>query len=59
VLQEEIERLLTRKDLRSADRAYLQTMLKTLKGGSRLSQREREVLWTFITRYQGTLEANL
>lgn len=59
MLQQEIETLLARRDLRSADRAYMKSMLGKLKKGKRLDTREREVLWTFITRYRGPLEANI
>ncbi|HEX6507252.1 MAG TPA: hypothetical protein VF221_06430 [Chloroflexota bacterium] len=48
---EAIESLLRSKDLRSADRANLRTMLKKLKRGNPLDYQERYNLWAYISRY--------
>ena len=42
---EKLSRLLERKDLRSADRANMVTMLKKLRKGHDLSYQERQNLW--------------
>ncbi|MGH2448878.1 MAG: hypothetical protein ACRDFS_09810 [Chloroflexota bacterium] len=56
MLINEIEHLLKRKDLRSADRANMARMLVELKRGEALSPQERDTLWSYIDRYRGPLE---
>lgn len=48
---EQLEQLLTRKDLRSADRAFLSIMRKKLRKGEVLSYQEQLNLYAFFSRY--------
>lgn len=50
-IQQEIERILKRPDVRSADRANMRRMLDTVRRGRPLSTEERENLWAYWTRY--------
>jgi hypothetical protein len=47
----DLQELLQRKDLRSADRANMRTILKKLQGGGTLSYQERVNLDAYISRY--------
>jgi hypothetical protein len=47
----QIEDLVGRKDIRSADRANLKTMLAKLRQGQALTYQERQNLWAYIVRY--------
>jgi hypothetical protein len=46
-----LELLVKRRDLRSADRANMQTMLRKLRRGGELSYQEKQNLWAYIDRY--------
>jgi hypothetical protein len=46
-----LQELVDRKDLRSADRASLRSMLKKLRKGSQLSYQERLNLEAYESRY--------
>lgn len=46
-----IELLLKQRDLRSADRANMQTMLKQVRRGSLLDYQQRYNLWAYVSRY--------
>lgn len=48
---DQLEQLLTRKDLRSADRAFLAIMRKKLRKGDELSYQEQQNLYAFFNRY--------
>jgi hypothetical protein len=48
-----IQELVDRKDLRSADRASLRSMLKKVQKGSQLSYQERLNLEAYESRYAG------
>lgn len=50
----ELQELLKRKDLRSADRANMTTMLKKLHGGNTLNYQEKRNLEAYVTRYAMT-----
>jgi hypothetical protein len=50
---EQMETLLQRKDIRSADRANMTTMLRKARKGTALSAQERQQLWAYIGRYSG------
>jgi hypothetical protein len=47
----DLQELLQRKDLRSADRANMRTMLKKLQGGDSLNYQERVNLDAYVSRY--------
>jgi hypothetical protein len=47
----DLQDLLKRKDLRTADRANMRTMLKKLQGGDTLSYQERVNLEAYVNRY--------
>ena len=51
VRMKELNELVNRKDLRSADRANMRTMLDKLKHGRQLSYQERQNLWAYMNRY--------
>jgi hypothetical protein len=53
MLLDVLDDLLTRKDLRSADRASLERYYRQLKRGEPLSYQERQNLWAYIGRYHG------
>lgn len=53
-LQQEIERVIKLKGIRSADRANLKRMLIQLRRGTLLSEQERQNLWAYINRYSST-----
>jgi hypothetical protein len=46
-----LELLVKRRDLRSADRASMQAMLRKVKRGGDLSYQEKQNLWAYIDRY--------
>lgn len=46
-----LQDLLVRPELRTADRANMQTMLRKLKGGGELSYQERLNLHAYFNRY--------
>jgi hypothetical protein len=50
-LMKDLQELLQRKDLRSADRANMRTMLKKLQGGDSLNYQERVNLDAYVSRY--------
>jgi hypothetical protein len=50
-LQQEIERVIKIRSIRSADRANLKRMLNQLRHGGPLSEQERQNLWAYIARY--------
>jgi hypothetical protein len=50
-LQQEIERVIKLRGIRSADRANLKRMLEQLRRGTLLSEQERQNLWAYIARY--------
>jgi hypothetical protein len=50
-IQQEIESLLKRPNLRSADRANLRRMLETVRRGRPLTTQDRENFWAYRTRY--------
>lgn len=49
---EQLERLANRRDVRTADRANIRTMLRKVRGGLPLSYQERQNLWAYIDRYR-------
>ena len=53
-LQQEIERVIKLKGIRSADRANLKRMRIQLRRGTLLSEQERQNLWAYINRYSST-----
>jgi hypothetical protein len=46
-----IEVVLREKDLRSADKANMQTMLKQVRRGNPLDYQQRYNLWAYVSRY--------
>jgi hypothetical protein len=54
----DLQDLLQRKDLRSADRANMRTMLKKLQGGDALSYQERINLAAYVSRYTPGAKTN-
>jgi hypothetical protein len=50
-LRAELQRLVDRKDVRSADRASMRAMLRKLDKGQSLTYQERQNLWAYIERY--------
>jgi hypothetical protein len=50
--QRRLERLVKRKDIRSADRANMQRMLQLMRHGKSLSYQERQNLWAYLDRYE-------
>jgi hypothetical protein len=48
---DELERILKRKDLRSADRANMRNIHQKLRSGDTLSYQERQNLWAYLDRY--------
>lgn len=46
-----IEMVLALRDLRSADRANMQTMLKQVRRGDPLDYQQRYNLWAYVSRY--------
>lgn len=54
----ELRELLTRGDLRSADRANLRTMLKKVEVGRGLTYQERQNLNAYQTRYHPPAATN-
>lgn len=56
-LMQDIERIIHSKGVRSADRAYMETMLRHLRKGTALSYQDRVNLWAFLNRYAGYIEA--
>jgi hypothetical protein len=54
VERDDIEGLLARRDLRSADRANLRRMLEGVKKGRPLDYQDRQNLWAYIDRYSLT-----
>jgi hypothetical protein len=48
---ERLEILAKRRDLRSADRANVRTMLRKVRRGDSLSYQEKQNLWAYIDRY--------
>lgn len=53
-LKAELEALLRGKDVRSADRAYMERMLRDISRGGGLSYEERLNLWAYVKRYRGS-----
>ena len=49
---EQLERLAMRRDIRTADRANIKTMLRKVRDGFSLSYQERQNLWAYIDRYR-------
>jgi hypothetical protein len=50
VLQE-LELLAGSKDIRSADRAVIRTLLRKVQRGQQLDYQERQNLWAYLVRY--------
>lgn len=50
-LQREIERVITLRTVRSADRANMKRMLQQIRHGRLLTEQERQNLWAYIARY--------
>jgi hypothetical protein len=48
---ERLEILAKRRDIRTADRANMQTMLRKVRRGGTLSYQEQQNLWAYIDRY--------
>ena len=48
---EQLEQLVKRRDLRTADRANIQTMLRKVRTGLSLSYQEKQNLWAYVNRY--------
>jgi hypothetical protein len=48
---QKLRELVERKDLRSADRANMVTMLAQLKKGRPLDYQQRQNLWAYFNRY--------
>ena len=46
-----IESVLKEKNLRSADKANMQTMLKQVRRGNPLDYQQRYNLWAYVSRY--------
>jgi hypothetical protein len=46
-----LQELIQRSDVRTADRANMQTMLKKVRGGHELSYQERLNLFAYCNRY--------
>jgi hypothetical protein len=46
-----IELVLKEKQLRSADKANMQTMLKQVRRGTPLDYQQRYNLWAYVSRY--------
>jgi hypothetical protein len=53
-LQQEIDRVIKLRTIRSADRANLKRMREQLRRGVLLSEQERQNLWAYIARYSAT-----
>lgn len=53
-LQQEIDRVIKLRGIRSADRANLKRMQAQLRRGVLLSEQERQNLWAYIARYSST-----
>lgn len=49
--REQLEEVLKRSDLRSADRANMRTMFQKLKRGGDLTYQERQNLFAYLNRY--------
>ncbi|MGI8967817.1 MAG: hypothetical protein ACR2GA_01775 [Chloroflexota bacterium] len=47
----DIKQMLARRDLRSADRANMNSMLRRLNKSEALSYQERQNLWAYVKRY--------
>jgi hypothetical protein len=47
----DLEQILERKDIRSADRAALRVLMKKIRSGQELTHDERQNLWAYVTRY--------
>jgi hypothetical protein len=47
----EIQGLLLRNDLRTADQKYMQAMLRKLRRGGTLNYQEEQNLWAYVLRY--------
>lgn len=47
----ELEEIIKRKDIRSADRATMREFLRKLKKGEELNYQQRQNLWAYISRY--------
>lgn len=56
-LVHDIDRIIHSKGVRSADRAYMETMLGQLRKGTPLSYQDRVNLWAFLNRYASYIEA--
>jgi hypothetical protein len=54
-LQQEIERVIKMRNVRSADRANLKRMLEQIRHGRLLTEQERQNLWAYIARYSTAL----
>ncbi len=55
-LVRDIERIIGNKGVRSADRAYLQAMLRQVRDGSTLNYQDRVNLWAFLNRYAAYIQ---
>lgn len=51
----DIERIIRSKGVRSADRAYMQSMLRQMREGNSLTYQERVNLWAYLNRYRSYL----
>lgn len=49
---EELERLAKSKNIRTADRANIRSMLDNLRKGKKLTYQEVQNLWAYIGRYR-------
>jgi hypothetical protein len=54
-LMRDIERIIQSKGVRSADRAYMETMLRQMRAGNALNYQERVNLWAYLNRYRSDL----
>ncbi len=54
-LMRDIERIIGSKGVRSADRAYMETMLRQMRQGNALTYQERVNLWAYLNRYRSDL----
>lgn len=48
---EELELLARNKEIRSADRAVIRTLLRKVRRGEQLDYQERQNLWAYLMRY--------
>lgn len=48
---DKLAELVKRRDLRSADRAHMETMLRRARAGQSLTYQEQQNLWAYFNRY--------